>query len=100
MSEIVLHKVPFLTCGHEHFIASKFSGLKDVDFSYSFQGDQIIIKYFTEIYFSGNNMKMMVSKTIPALQKSSFPFNFFSKLTPACEFIIRTRPFKSNGFMD
>lgn len=88
MSETVLHNVPFLTCGHEHFIASKFSGLKDVDFSYSFSGDEIIIKYFTEIYFSGNSMKILISKAVPMFKNKTFPFNIFSKLTPVGKFIV------------
>ena len=80
----------FLEYGNQKFLVDKFSGFSTVDFCYKICGGNIHIKYFMNIYFSGEKLELSKICTIPTHHKySSSRWSIFNDETDEFQFIYR-----------
>ena len=87
-----LDGIPMLEYGSEKFVASKFSGFKQVDFSYNFlprDCAEIHIKYSCEIYFSGRTLNLHCDAYVPRYSNS--PAILFKNDSNVAKFIFRNQ---------
>lgn len=87
-----LDGIPMLEYGSEKFVVSKFSGFKQVDFSYNFlprDCAEIHIKYSCEIYFSGRTLNLHCDAYVPRYSNS--PAILFKNDSNVAKFIFQNQ---------
>lgn len=76
----------FLNIGNEHFLAKKFSGWNNANFKYNIVKGEVIVKYYIELYFSGNVATLVKTISFPTHVSDSWfannteEFNFVYSL--------------------
>lgn len=75
-TNLYFENMSFLKYGNQKFLVDKFSGFSIVDFSYKISKGNIYIKYFMNIYFSGEKLELSKTCTIPTHYK--YPANRWS----------------------
>ena len=87
---IYFSNMSFLESGNQKFLVDKFSGFSTVDFCYKISRGKIYIKYFMNIYFSGEKLELSKTCTIPThYNYSTNRWSIFNDETDEFKFIYR-----------